>query len=272
MKISLPLLLCRILICILIVTTVACFYFSVTDTRTTADISEEEKTALLGSTSFRDSVQVLNKLNEFSSLTSEDISYIKHLHLVFKNTTGNRKLIARMICIGAKDPSNTIYLDISSKYTVIPQSEYDKIYEKYSNQGETVYTGVELKLIKETAQASGSNALFKEWQKEELSSYKMVKRVISLTDARNNAKHISSISAIMRPEKLGSGLEDCVIKISFGNGTETQYYIIQQPPNGTILPTDEQMYYTHSILPDATIEDYTTENIAMILEEMGVQQ
>ncbi len=259
MKTSWRLWLCRILIFLLVASTLFCFVFAFVETRTVDDITEEERADLMKKGSFRDAVRALSKMNEFNSqLSLDDVIYIKTLRLNIKYGLDANKY--SLVQIGTENSSSDLYLDLSREWKTTDEKTYTELYRKYYMQGETVYKGLELKLLKEVSASDEVDELLKTWRKEELKSYQTVARTVWMTDVSDHRHNITSISSIITENA-------CVIRVICSPGQE-YYYIKSDMFGGRLMETDREAYTKYSRFSDAETEVYTKSDIQMILESV----
>ena len=272
-KTSVPLIICRVVALLLLICTVGGVWLAFLNTKTTEDITEEERNSLLLSNSFRQSVRAMKKYKD-SGRDEDDVIYIKHLSVRKQTITG--EYAEKLVYFGTKNSEDDVCIDLLQNGEEVSTGKYIRIFSEFHSQGETIYSRLELEYIKELSSSDEIEDLLKDWRKEELKTISYVKRAIFMFFMHHidygYAADITGISVAISSDRASYTPDVLVLKFDKSDLSEPVYVYTLADSNARLMITTESMYLQHEKGYLSKVEEYTDEDIQMILEDMGVER
>lgn len=262
---------CRIASILLFIGTVGGFFLSAIDIRTTDSLSEEYRSELMSTESFRKGTKITlmfaedpakyGKVDDIISIECSTVRYSVKLGGTIKTTE-----LAYVNLDGKPD----IYFNITNNFALITKNEYESITtnslgNKFNfSFSKDSYSGVELKLIKEIATSDTVSDTIYNWDLEKISSQKsfpLVQKLLWSIKTYERIDDVTEISCIC----LSGPEPTAVIKIEMSSQTKPICYWVQSTDIASMTYEQYLTYY------DGNEYTYSGRSLEIVLTEAGVK-
>ncbi len=267
-KTSPQLIICRIAVFLLLITSIGGYILAAyEDLQTAEEISEEDREILMKSNSFRLATEIsflfVENPSKYGNLS--DISSIEYHSVSYANMLSHQPSTYERICVNMKKGQNK-YFAITNEPVLITQEEFEECISpsygsKFSfSSSKTIYTNAQLKLIKEIASSADYSTIIYNSYLEQLKStehYSYVKKVLQDAIEREHALLINQISCSIISDHLNLS-KHARVKINFSDGSTPMCFWVESKTLAQMDATD-YISYNEKV--------YTEKEVKVMLKE-----